>query len=304
MFQGVAAGKPEQPEGKVFLSELRFVVLADTQFGMFAHSSGKTPEQIAEARARGLIFRPAPKFEGFAPETALFQRAVHEANALHPRFVVVCGDMVNNAVDDAQRREVRRIAGLLDPSARMFFVPGNHDVAFDTVKPTAASLAHYRKEYGQDYYSFIEDGIVFVAINTTVISHPEGVPGEWEAQLAFFDRTLHEARANGVERAIVFGHHPLFVQDPDEDDTYWNVPRERRRLLLEIMRRFGVDAMFAGHLHRNTFAEHDGLQMVSSGPVGYPLGDDPSGYRVVRVERSGIKHDYRPLAPVPGRPSR
>jgi predicted phosphodiesterase len=277
------------------VSGLSFVVLADTQFGMFAHSSGKTPEQIAEARARGLTFRPAPKFEGFAPETALFEEAVRKANDLRPRFVVVCGDMVNNAVDDAQQREVRRIAGLLDPSIRIRFVPGNHDVAFDTLNPTPASLEHYRSAYGRDYYAFTEDGVVFIAINTTVISHPEAVPGEWEAQLDFVGRTLHEARSSGVERAILFGHHPLFVADPDEDDSYWNVPRERRRLLLELMRKFGVDAMFAGHLHRNTFAEVDGLQMVSSGPVGYPLGEDPSGYRVVSLDRSGVRHEYRAL---------
>lgn len=280
------------------MSDLQFIVLADTQFGMFAHSSGRTPEQIAEARARGLIFRPAPKFEGFAPETALFEEAVRKANALRPRFVVVCGDMVNNPVDDAQQREVRRISGLLNPSIRMRFVPGNHDVAFDTVKPTPASLEHYRAAYGPDYYSFVEDGVVFIAVDTTVIAQPEAVPGEWEAQLDFVGRSLHAARSGGVEEAIVFGHHPLFVVDPDEDDSYWNVPRERRRLLLELMRKFGVKAMFAGHLHRNTFAEIDGLQMVSSGPVGYPLGDDPSGYRVVRLDRSGVRHGYFPLVEV------
>lgn len=277
------------------MSELRFVVLADTQFGMFAHSSGKTPEQIAEARARGLIFRPAPKFDGFAPETALFEDAVKKANALRPRFVVVCGDMVNNAVDDAQHREVRRIAGLLDPSIKMRFVPGNHDVAFDTLNPTPASLAHYRSTYGSDYYSFAEDGVLFLALNTTVLSHPGGVPREWEAQLEFFERSLHSARSDRVEQAIVFGHHPLFVQDVDEDDSYWNVPRERRRLFLAAMKKHGVRAMFAGHLHRNTFAEFDGMQMVSSGPVGYPLGDDPSGYRIVNLDRNGMSHEYRAL---------
>lgn len=72
-------------------------------------------------------------------------------------------------------------------------------------------------------------------------------------------------------------HHPLFVADPDEDNFYWNIPRARRSLLLDLLRRSRVDAMFAGHLHRNTFAEYDGLQMVNSGPVGYPLGDNPPG---------------------------
>jgi hypothetical protein len=38
--------------------------------------------------------------------------------------------------------------------------------------------------------------------------------------------------------------------------------------------------------------------MVSSGPVGYPLGEDPSGYRVVRLDRKGVRHEYLPLTGV------
>jgi 3',5'-cyclic AMP phosphodiesterase CpdA len=282
------------------MGDLQFIVLADTQFGMFAHSSGKTPEQIAEARSRGLIFRSAPKFDGLAPETALFEDAVRRANSIRPRFVVICGDLVNDPVDDSQQRELRRITGLLDPAIRMRFVPGNHDVAFDTTHPTPESLERYRSAFGADYYAFDEGGTAFIAVNTTVIQQPAGVPGEWEAQLEFVGRSLHTARSNGAQRVVIFGHHPLFVVDPDEDDSYWNIPRERRALLLKLLRQSRVDAMFAGHLHRNTFAEYDGLQMVSSGPVGYPLGDDPSGYRVVEVGRNGVQHDYRPLTPLAG----
>jgi hypothetical protein len=35
--------------------------------------------------------------------------------------------------------------------------------------------------------------------------------------------------------------------------------------------------------------------MVTSGPVGYPLGDDPSGVRVVAVGESGVAHRYSAL---------
>jgi hypothetical protein len=34
---------------------------------------------------------------------------------------------------------------------------------------------------------------------------------------------------------------------------------------------------------------------VLTGSVGYPLGDDPSGIRVVRLTGAGVEHEYRPL---------
>ena len=35
--------------------------------------------------------------------------------------------------------------------------------------------------------------------------------------------------------------------------------------------------------------------MVTSAAVGYPLGDDPSGFRTVRVYGDRIEHDYHAL---------
>ncbi len=43
----------------------------------------------------------------------------------------------------------------------------------------------------------------------------------------------------------------------------------------------------------------DGLEMVTTGPVGKPLGDDPSGLRVVKVFSDRIEHRYYGLDDVP-----
>ncbi|MCH8911901.1 MAG: hypothetical protein IH867_14340, partial [Chloroflexi bacterium] len=57
----------------------------------------------------------------------------------------------------------------------------------------------------------------------------------------------------------------------------------------------GIEANFAGHWHRNNIVEKDGLEVISSGPVGFPLWHDPSGFRVVKVTASGITHEYHSL---------
>jgi hypothetical protein len=69
---------------------------------------------------------------------------------------------------------------------------------------------------------------------------------------------------------------------------------ERRSVILEVVHRFGVRIGFAGHWHRNSVASDGAFTQVTSGPVGYPLGDDPSGYRVVDVGID-VSHGYHPL---------
>ena len=95
---------------------LTFVQMADPQFGQFAHFSGRTPEELARYRRHGLNVRAAPKVAHFREETRRFETAVAMAAAAGPRFVIVCGDMVNTAGDPAQVAEVKRIAAGLPPS--------------------------------------------------------------------------------------------------------------------------------------------------------------------------------------------
>lgn len=51
--------------------------------------------------------------------------------------------------------------------------------------------------------------------------------------------------------------------------------------------------MFAGHYHRNAYARAGEIEMVTTGAVGRPLGDDPSGFRVVDVHDDRLEHSYR-----------
>ena len=68
-----------------------------------------------------------------------------------------------------------------------------------------------------------------------------------------------------------------------------------RKPLLEIAADHGIKANFAGHWHRNNIVEKNGIEIVCSGPVGYPLWHDPSGYRMVKVTSRRITHEYRSL---------
>lgn len=270
-----------------------FIQLADPQFGMFASMSRKTDDEIAAFAKRGLIIRKTKKIEGFAPETGLFTRAIERANSLKPAFVVVCGDIINEAGDEEQITEVKRIAALLDESIDLHWVPGNHDVAFDHNNPTQECVELYRENFGPDYYSFSYGVVKFIVINSTVLTTPETMDHEAKAQIAFVE--TEAVNAVNQNRIILFSHHPLFVESPDESDNPWSIEKKYRMPLLAIAEKHGIEANFAGHWHRNNIVSANGIETVASGPVGYPLGDDPSGYRVVNVTSDGITHRYHSL---------
>ena len=285
-------------------TDFSFIQLADPQFGLFASSSRKTDEEIATFAKRGLIIRKAPLIEGFTPETALFTRAIEHANWLKPAFVVVCGDMVNECDNDDQVTEVKRIAGLLHPSIPIHWVPGNHDVAVDHINPDLESIESYLQNFGSDYYAFSHGGVRFIVINSTLFTSPGPLVDRANAQLAFVDAEATIARDRSTEnqnatggqvQTVLFSHHPLFVETPDEADNPWSITRQYRMPLLEIAADHGIGTNFAGHWHRNNVVKRNGLEVISSGPVGYPLWHDPSGFRVAKVTTAEITHEYHSL---------
>ncbi len=274
-----------------------FIQMSDPQFGMFARLSGMDAERIQDLRQRhGWNIRPAPKTTGFAEETALYEKAIAAANRLNPAFVVISGDMVEDGNDPEQLAELRRITAKLHPHIPVHWAPGNWDVGNT---PTPETLAQYRGNFGEDYYAFQHGGSSFMVLNSCVGFDDSHTPGEWDRQLAFLRTSLGEARNRGSAHIVIFLHHPLYRHDPGEADSWAAIPRAKRRSLLDVFEAHGVSAVFSGHWHTCHSVDHEGMQMVTTGAVGYPLGDDPSGLRIVKVSQDKIEHQYYGLDQIP-----
>ena len=254
-----------------------FIQMADTQLGMYSYSLPM------------LLLRATYKDDQFEKDALLFESAIRHANNLRPAFVIVCGDLVNRVGHAGQIAEWNRIASLLDPSIPLHAVAGNHDVGNE---PTAETLLAYRNVFGPDRYSFQEGGIHAIVLNSQLIDAPESVPEEAKKQLSWVRGELDRARAAGAEHIVVFQHQPLFLESPDEDDEYFNIERSARTTYLELFKEAGVEAVFAGHLHKNALGRNGEMQMVTTGPVGRPLGDDPSGFRIIAVSEGSLRHEY------------
>ena len=263
-FSGCALLSPTKP--------FSFFQMADTQFGFFNAD------------------------KEFSRETKNFEEAIAAANRIKPAFVVVCGDLVNKPGDLAQIREYKRIASKLDPSIRLYNVSGNHDV--ENV-PSPGSITKYREHFGADHYTFRSGKLFGIVLNSSLMKEPGTAPEEAAAQDLWLRSALEQAKRSNSKSIMVFMHHSLFLSDPDEPDQYFNLARERRKMYLDLFEKYKVKHVFAGHYHRNAWGRSGNLEMITTGPVGRPLGSDSSGFRIVTVKGSLVNHKYYRLDSLP-----
>jgi serine/threonine-protein phosphatase CPPED1 len=249
-----------------------FIQMSDPQFGMYA------------------------KDADFVHETANFEFAVAAANRVKPAFVIVTGDLVNKPGDPAQIAEFHRIEKKLDPKIKLYAVAGNHDVGNE---PTADSLAAYRKNFGPDYYSFRVGDIAGIVLNSNLEKGTKNVPAEASKMETWFAAELRKAKESGAKRIIVFQHIPFFLKEGGEPEQYFNIAPDVRQRYLKLMHEYGVHQVFAGHYHRNERGADGDLEMVTTGPVGMPLGGAKSGIRIVTIDETGLSHKYCDFGELP-----
>ena len=233
-----------------------FAVLSDPQFGMYA------------------------KDQNFAQETVNFEFAIANLNRLHPRFVVICGDLVNRTGDPAEIAEYKRILEKLDPSIPVYSVAGNHDVGN---VPTPETRDGFQAAIGRDYYTFSADEIFGIVLDSNLIRSPEGDPVAAKQQEEWLERTLASAKSNPNQQIVVFQHIPYFIQNPGEAEGYFNIPEPARRRHLDMLEKAGVKYVFAGHTHKSAIGMDGPLTEIVTGAVGMPLGGSFSGFRIVSV---------------------
>lgn len=250
-----------------------FIQLSDTQFGMFAENSN------------------------FVQETANCEFAVATINRLHPAFVVVTGDLVNQAGDAAQIAEYKRVMGKIDAAIPVYNVAGNHDVGN---VPTPATIAAYTREFGLDHYTFRHGDFVGIVIDSNLIQSPQQTSELAAGQERWLKLELERAKSGNARHVVVFQHHPWFLKSADETNQYFNLPLESRGKYLPLFHEFGVKHVFCGHCHRNVLASDGDLEIVATAPAGKPLGKDGSGIRIVMVGDNRIEHYYRDFGQMPG----
>ena len=153
---------------------------------------------------------------------------------------------------------------------------------------------------GADYYTFQIGDIAGIVLNSNLErGGPETVPAEAAKMERWFRDELGKAKSSGARQIVVFQHIPFFLKDSGEPDDYFNIPPDVRRRYLALMHEFGVRHVFAGHYHRNSEGRDGDLEMITTGPVGMPLGEAKSGMRIVTVTPDAVTSRYYDLGELP-----
>ncbi len=188
----------------------------------------------------------------------------------------------------AQIKDLKAVLGELNPGIKLLCVCGNHDVG-DI--PTVQSIATYKKDFGDDYFSFWYNGCKFICLNSQLYFNSTHVEECRREQDAWLDSELNDSTPR--KHLTVFQHIPLFVKSADEPaDIYFNIEPEQRKNLIERFKKAGVGKVFCGHYHKNAGAFDGDLEVVVTSAIGAQLGQDKHGYRIVEVHENEIKHKY------------
>ena len=220
---------------------------------------------------------------GYEHDIATFKQAVKQINGLNSDFVVICGDLVNDASDSTYVDFKQIMKGLKIPC---YVAAGNHDVGN---VPNDSTLQFYRETIGEDYYKFEHKDNSFVVINTQLLK--VDVEKESDKHNNWFKETMVSHKEKG-QPVFVIGHYPLYTVSPDEEEHYFNIPKVKRKDMLKLFKENNVVAYLSGHTHRSTINNYENIQLVSGETTSKNLDSLSLGFRHWKVSSDTIKHHF------------
>jgi Icc-related predicted phosphoesterase len=207
-----------------------------------------------------------------------FIQLAHQANEVHPPFVIVVGDLVNDGPHAEQLKAAD--TALAEFQVPVKLIPGNHD-----------DPETYRRRYGPDYYSFTVNNCLFACLNSNWLEPLAPRPAirrRAEEQWRWLEETLQQARREKRTHIFLVMHHPPQL-----------LPGALRRLK-RLVRDYDVPVVLCGHIHRTTQLSLGGCMVYTVAGTGWAGDKRGFGYRVFRVYADRIEQQYVTLdSPVP-----
>ncbi len=173
--------------------------------------------------------------------TATLQEAVAKLNALPqtPALVLHTGDITQLAKSDEFDTANEVLRGVR--SDRVFYVPGEHDVAGDN---GAAYLQRYGKgTLGGGWYSFDHSGVHFIGLVNVLNLKAGGLGSLGADQIEWLKRDV--SRIASSTPIVVFAHIPLWAVYPE-----WGWGTDDSAQALALLKRFGSVTVLNGHIHQ------------------------------------------------------
>ena len=202
---------------------------------------------LTESQRKSIFFaQNSDSHIGFNKEankdvTATLQEAVGKLNALpqRPALVLHTGDITQLAKPEEFDTANEVLKGV--KSDRVFYVPGEHDVATDN---GASYLQRYGKgTQGGGWYSFDHSGVHFVGLVNVLNLKAGGLGSLGAEQVAWFKKDV--ARLSSSTPLVLFAHVPLWTVYPE-----WGWGTDDSQQALDYVKRFGSVTVLNGHIHQ------------------------------------------------------
>ena len=213
--------------------------------------------------------------KSISAETEAMNKAVTAINQLKPPFVVITGDFVNNSKSKEQIAAYKSMIAQIDSSVKVYMIPGNHDIG----KVSRASIDNYKKNYGETHFSFRYGDCAFIGIDSNIIKEED--KEREEVQFKWLAQELQKTK--DARFKFVFTHCSVFLKRMDEPVNYSNFSLPMREKYVRLFQKYGVNAIFAGHLHNNAYGKVGNMEMITIGPIGKVLGTGDQGMNLVKV---------------------
>ena len=213
--------------------------------------------------------------KSISAETEAMNKAVTAIHQLKPPFVVITGDFVNNSKSKEQIAAYKSMIAQIDSSVKVYMIPGNHDIG----KVSRASIDNYKKNYGEPHFSFRYGDCAFIGIDSNIIKEED--KEREEVQFKWLEQELQKTK--DARFKFVFTHCSVFLKRMDEPVNYSNFSLPMREKYVHLFQKYGVNAIFAGHLHNNAYGKVGDMEMITIGPVGKVLGTGYQGMNLVKV---------------------
>ena len=249
------------------------VQIADTQLGFDAAVKGQEPG--------------ATYVNDLTYEKECFERAAESIRGLNPDMIVFTGDQIHRPLDQEQWDTFNDLLALLPSDCKVMHLPGNHDVLISDGKVDSTP---FTSRYGSDRFVYNVGKFCMIGINSNLIKYDD--PAE-EEQFQWLKTTLEQSDEKAVK--VIFCHHPFFLADIDEDDSYFPIQKTKRRRYFDLFADYGVSAVFAGHRHDNSEGEYKGIKMQTATSVAYQIGEAKPSFRLISLStrRSEVPVRYR-----------
>ncbi|MEO7454716.1 MAG: metallophosphoesterase [Gemmatimonadaceae bacterium] len=202
---------------------------------------------LTEVERKSIFFaQVSDSHIGFAKEankdvTATLQAAVAKLNDLpaRPSLVIHTGDITQLAKPEEFDTANEVLKGV--KADRMFYVPGEHDVATDN---GASYLARYgRGTKGGGWYSFDHSGVHFIGLVNVLDLKAGGLGSLGAEQLAWLRRDV--VGLSSSTPVVLFAHVPLWTIYPE-----WGWGTDDSEQALALLKRFGSVTVLNGHIHQ------------------------------------------------------